>query len=63
MVAKGGNFLINRGGCPDGWFHLVAVNRLEDIGKWLAVNTSSAMRANPPPQGANNRAGPKLSIK
>jgi len=38
VVAKGGNLLLNIGPGPDGRWHDVAYDRLEDLGDWLRVN-------------------------
>lgn len=38
IVAKGGNFLLNVGPDPSGAFDPVAVQRLTEIGDWMAVN-------------------------
>jgi alpha-L-fucosidase len=38
IVAKGGNFLLNIGPSPEGQWAPEAYDRLEGIGKWMAVN-------------------------
>lgn len=38
IVAKGGNFLLNVGPDPEGRFPEAAVERLRDVGRWMAVN-------------------------
>ena len=38
IVAKGGNFLLNVGPSPQGQFPPEALERLEQIGDWMAVN-------------------------
>ncbi len=38
VVSKGGNFLLNVGPRPDGTIPETQVERLEDIGDWMAVN-------------------------
>ncbi len=41
IVAKGGNFLLNVGPKPDGTFPEQAVQRLEEMGSWMAINQES----------------------
>ena len=41
IVAKGGNFLLNVGPSPEGEFDPVAVQRLNEIGDWMAVNAEA----------------------
>jgi alpha-L-fucosidase len=41
VVSKGGNFLLNLGASPDGWFHPTAVQRFKEIGEWMQVNGSA----------------------
>ncbi|MDD4869138.1 MAG: alpha-L-fucosidase [Kiritimatiellae bacterium] len=41
IVAKGGNFLLNIGPQPDGKLPAVAVQRLEEIGNWMAINAEA----------------------
>jgi len=41
VVAKGGNLLLNVGPTPDGEFPPPAVQRLEEIGRWMAVNAEA----------------------
>jgi alpha-L-fucosidase len=38
IVAKGGSLLLGVGPTPDGLFPEIAVQRLEEIGKWMKVN-------------------------
>jgi len=38
VVSKGGNFLLNLGASPEGWFHPTAVRQMEEIGAWMKVN-------------------------
>jgi len=38
VVSKGGNFLLNLGASPDGWFHPTAVKQMKEIGAWMDVN-------------------------
>ena len=38
IVAKGGNFLLNIGPDADGAFPDITLERLRDIGDWMAVN-------------------------
>ena len=38
VVAKGGNFLLNLGASPEGWFHPTAVKQMEEIGAWMKIN-------------------------
>jgi alpha-L-fucosidase len=38
VVSRGGNFLLNIGPGPDGDWDPVAYSRLQEIGKWMAVN-------------------------
>ena len=38
VVAKGGNYLLNVGPGPDGTLPPVAVDRMKNIGKWMAMN-------------------------
>ena len=41
IVAKGGNFLLNVGPRPDGTLPPEAVQRLEEIGRWMEVNAEA----------------------
>ncbi|WP_336516645.1 alpha-L-fucosidase [Pollutibacter soli] len=41
IVSKGGNFLLNVGPAPDGTWDDTAYARLNDIGKWMQVNSSA----------------------
>jgi len=49
IASKGGNFLLNVGPKPDGTFPAPAMERLEEIGRWMAVNGEAihGARANP----------------
>jgi alpha-L-fucosidase len=40
VVSRGGNFLLNIGPGPDGDWDPVAYQRLEEIGKWMNVNSA-----------------------
>jgi alpha-L-fucosidase len=41
VASKGGNFLLNVGPMPEGLIPRESVRRLEDIGKWMKVNSES----------------------
>jgi alpha-L-fucosidase len=41
IASKGGNFLLNVGPTPEGLFPRAIEQRLEDMGKWMAVNGQS----------------------
>jgi alpha-L-fucosidase len=41
IASKGGNFLLNVGPTPEGLIPRPSVRRLEDIGRWMAVNSES----------------------
>jgi alpha-L-fucosidase len=41
VAAKGGNFLLNVGPTPEGLIPRESVRRLQDVGKWMAVNKQS----------------------
>ena len=41
IASKGGNFLLNVGPTPEGLIPRESVRRLEDMGKWMAVNKES----------------------
>jgi alpha-L-fucosidase len=41
IASKGGNFLLNVGPTPEGLFPRAIERRLEEIGKWMAVNSES----------------------
>jgi len=47
IVAKGGNFLLNVGPQPDGDLPPEAVKRLQEIGKWMAVNGEAIYATRP----------------
>lgn len=38
VVSKGGNFLLNLGASPEGWFHPTAVKQMKEIGAWMDIN-------------------------
>ncbi|MBM3848167.1 MAG: hypothetical protein FJ405_18005, partial [Verrucomicrobia bacterium] len=47
IVSKGGNFMVGIGPDGTGRFHPVAVQRLERVGRWLAVNGEAIYRTRP----------------
>jgi alpha-L-fucosidase len=47
VVSRGGNFLLNIGPGPDGDWDPVAYGRLEEIGKWMAVNGEAIYYSKP----------------
>jgi alpha-L-fucosidase len=47
IVSRGGNFLLNIGPGPDGDWDPVAYSRLQDIGKWIAVNGEGIYNSKP----------------
>lgn len=47
IVSRGGNFLLNIGPGPDGDFDPIAYKRLEDIGKWMKVNSEGIYNSKP----------------
>ncbi len=47
IVAKGGNFLLNVGPGPDGTIDSTAFARLEEIGKWMAINGEAIYESRP----------------
>ena len=47
IVAKGGNFLLNIGAQPDGQLPKVALQRLREIGEWMAVNSEAIHGTSP----------------
>ena len=47
IVSRGGNFLLNIGPGPDGDWDPVAYSRLQDIGKWMAVNGEGIYHSKP----------------
>lgn len=47
IVSRGGNFLLNIGPGPDGDWDPVAYSRLQDIGKWMAVNREGIYNSKP----------------
>ncbi|MEH0152821.1 alpha-L-fucosidase [Limibacter armeniacum] len=57
VVAKGGNFLLNLGASPEGWFNPEGVQYVREMGKWLEANGKAiyATRAIAPFAEANVR--------
>lgn len=49
IVAKGGNFLLNIGPGPDGEWHQEAYDRLNDVGKWMKINSEAIYNTHPLP--------------
>ena len=47
VVAKGGNFLLNIGPTPQGTFEEEACDRLEKIGRWMAINSEAIYQTRP----------------
>jgi alpha-L-fucosidase len=47
IVSRGGNFLLNIGPGPDGDWDPVAYTRLQEIGKWIAVNGEGIYNSKP----------------
>ena len=47
IVSRGGNFLLNIGPGPDGDWDLVAYSRLQEIGKWMAINGEGIYNSKP----------------
>ncbi len=47
IVSCGGNFLLNIGPSPEGEWADEAYNRLEDIGKWMKVNSEAIYKSRP----------------
>lgn len=47
IVSRGGNFLLNIGPGPDGDWDPVAYSRLEEIGKWIAINGEGIYNSKP----------------
>ncbi|EOR94605.1 Alpha-L-fucosidase [Arcticibacter svalbardensis MN12-7] len=41
IASKGGNYLLNIGPKPDGTFPEVSIERLEEIGKWMKINSEA----------------------
>ena len=41
IASKGGNFLLNVGPTPEGLIPRASVQRLRDMGEWMAVNSES----------------------
>jgi alpha-L-fucosidase len=55
IVSRGGNFLLNIGPGPDGDWDPVAYSRLQDIGKWMAINGEGIYNSKPmTPYSTNN---------
>lgn len=51
IVSKGGNYLLNIGPKPDGTFPEASIERLKEIGKWMAVNGESVWKTQASPLG------------
>jgi len=47
IVSRGGNFLLNIGPGPDGDWDPVAYSRLQEIGKWIAINGEGIYNSKP----------------
>lgn len=47
IVSKGGNLLLNIGPSPEGTWYPEAYTRLEDIGKWMSVNSTALYGSRP----------------
>jgi len=47
IVAKGGNLLLNVAPGPDGEWHEEAYQRLEEIGKWMNINSVGIYETKP----------------
>ncbi len=47
VVSKGGNFLLNLGGSPEGYFHPTGVKQMGEIGEWMKVNGSAIYATRP----------------
>jgi alpha-L-fucosidase len=67
VTSKGGNFLLNVGPMPEGLIPRESVQRLEDMGKWMKVNSESiyGTTASPigrPPWGRCTAKGNKLYL-
>jgi alpha-L-fucosidase len=54
IASKGGNFLLNVGPTPEGLFPDAIQQRLEAIGKWMAVNSESIYGTSASPIGKPN---------
>ncbi len=55
IVSRGGNFLLNIGPGPDGDWDPTAYSRLEEIGKWMAINGEGIYNSKPmAPYSTNN---------
>lgn len=55
IVSRGGNFLLNIGPGPDGDWDPVAYSRLQEIGKWIAINGEGIYGSKPiAPYSADN---------
>ncbi|MBN1362267.1 MAG: alpha-L-fucosidase [Sedimentisphaerales bacterium] len=52
IASKGGNFLLNVGPTPEGLIPAASVQRLEAMGKWMAVNRESIYGTTASPIGA-----------
>jgi alpha-L-fucosidase len=47
IVSKGGNLLLNIGPSPEGTWYDEAYVRLEELGKWMAVNSEAIYNSRP----------------
>jgi len=47
IVSRGGNFLLNIGPGPDGDWDPVAYQRLEEIGRWMNINSEGIYNSQP----------------
>lgn len=67
IVSKGGNYLLNVGPTAEGIIPQPSIERLEAMGRWLAVNGESVYRTKPGPvQGRGDirttRAGERVYV-
>ncbi len=52
IASKGGNYLLNVGPTSEGLMPQASLDRLADVGKWMAVNGESVYGSGPTPFGA-----------